>query len=335
MKRKIICILIITFILLTSFPTLISTNSTIIKNQIITINNPEYVIDQKQENYSTESFIHSHNWYAQSFKPSMTPLTKIDIMINKQVLIENPLELSIRSDLTGSELTYIPLTSDQIPYYTNWIEFDFPDIEVEPEETYYIVIRTNSPSGSSYRWKNNYNPEKDDYNRGEQWFSQDYGAIWEPMEEDAYVDSVFRTYSYISYSDLECNGFFNWTDIQPGETVQGSFTLINNGTSFSYLNWKILQWPSWGEWSFNPSNGQNLKPEDGQIIVAITVEAPHSNIPDTYSGTIKIINEDDEEDFCLIQTTLITPIIKESTKLINYKYYRQRIFLFPFLTLYL
>jgi len=275
--------------------------------------NAEYILDQKQVNHSHESNIHSRIWIAQSFKPSMTPLTKIDIKIDKRIVIESYLSISIRKNLTGTDLTYSAIPSNQIPYYTNWIEFDFPDIEVEIDETYYIIIHTNSPSGKSYHWLDEYNLDCDFYERGKQWQSNDYGATWTCSgSEGAYTDSTFRTYSYISVSDLDCTGFFNWSDVKPGEIVNGSFTVENSGTPLSYINWKILQWPSWGVWSFTPSNGSRLMPEDGLVSVQVSVEAPHSSIPDEYLGEIRIINEDNDDDYCIISASLVTPKNKDS-----------------------
>lgn len=270
--------------------------------------NVEYMLDQKQVNHSHESSIHSNIWMAQSFKPSITPLTKIEIEINKRVVIESYLSITIRKKLNGTDLTSSYISPNQIPYYTNWIEFDFPDIEVEIDETYYIIIHTNSPPGESYRWLDDYNLDDDSYERGKQWQSNDYGVTWICSEsEGAYTDSTFRTYSYISIPDLDCTGFFNWSDVKPGETVTGSFTVENSGTPLSYINWKILQWPSWGVWSFSSSSGSRLKPEDGLVSVQISVEAPHSSIPDEYLGEIRIINEDNDDDYCTISASLVTP----------------------------
>ena len=44
----------------------------------------------------------------------------------------------------------------------------------------------------------------------------------------------------------------NWKNIKTGDTVYGSFTLENSGDLFSFLNWEITDYPSWGEWTFNP-----------------------------------------------------------------------------------
>jgi len=234
-------------------------------------------------------------------------LTKVLLKIEKPIVIEAPLELSIRKNLNGSELTYIPVPSSQIPFYIYWSEFDFPDIEVEIGETYYIVLRTTSPSGKSYRWLDNYNPIGDSYENGKQWISFNSGFEWEPTEyQTSFIDSTFQTYSYISKPDLNCSGFINWTDIKPASTVTGSFTVENIGTPLSHIDWEITNWPVWGVWTFTPSSGIALKPEDGIRNVQISVVSPNVT-NNKYTGKITITNKENSSDFCTIDVSLATP----------------------------
>jgi hypothetical protein len=256
---------------------------------------------------------------AQSFQPSMTPLTKIELKIDKQRVIQRSLELSIRKNLTGSDLTYMFLPAEEIPFYKNWIEFDINDIEVSIGEIYYIVVRTQSPSGESFIWLDAYNDTIDKYPLGLQWFSNDRGKTWEKTETGKYhIDSTFRTYSYLSVPDLECGGSFNWTEVRPGDIVNGSFTVKNIGTPLSYLSWKIYQWPSWGTWTFTQSSGVLLKPESGEQTIRVTVEAPHTDIPDTYIGKITIINQENPEDYEIIEAQMVTPHRKSTDSDIRY-----------------
>lgn len=273
---------------------------------------PEFVLDQMQEEHSHISNIHSIVWMAQSFKPSMSPLTKVELKLEKLTEIYAPLELSIRKNLTSNDLTYAQLPADQIPYFSHWVEIDIPDIEVTVDDTYYIIVRTQSPSGHSYSWYDMYAEDQDYYHRGEQWFSNDLGATWSKTSSFNFnIDFTFRTYSFESYTDLTASGSFNWTEIKPGQTVNGSFTLRNEGTPLSNLDWKIYNWPSWGTWTFSPSSGTNLKPENGPLTIRVSVEAPHTNVPDTYTGKILIINENNEEDYEYIDATMETPHKKQ------------------------
>jgi hypothetical protein len=271
-------------------------------------NTAEYIIDQQQLWASSEASIHRNSWYAQSFIPSMTPLTKVDIHIKKTIDIIYPLEISIRKDLSGTELTTMSIPGSNVPYWTHWVECDFPDIEVTVGETYYLLVKTGSPSGQSFRWLQTINSSEGAYPRGKLWRSNNNGDTWESFDDtNFYVDATFRTYSYVSHVDLICEGRFNWTDVKPGEIKTGSFTVTNGGTPLSHLDWKILHWPSWGVWTFTPSSGDDLRPEDGPLTVQVTMEAPHSGVPDQYDGQIIIINKENEDDAEIIQASLVTP----------------------------
>ena len=50
--------------------------------------------------------------------------------------------------------------------------------------------------------------------------------------------------------DLDCNGSLSWTDVPPGSTVEGSFEVSNIGEDGSELDWEVIEWPDWGNWSF-------------------------------------------------------------------------------------
>jgi len=116
---------------------------------------------------------------------------------------------------------------------------------------------------------------------------------------------VSLTTSLAPIPDLECTGDLNWTDVFPGETVTGSFTVENVGDSGSELDWEITDWPTWGAWSFNPSSGQNLKPEDGPVTIQVTVVAP--NQPEqTFTGVVTIENQEDSSDYDTINAFMAT-----------------------------
>jgi hypothetical protein len=83
--------------------------------------------------------------YAQSFKPNYPILTKVMLGINFGGGKPGPITVSIRKDLSGPDLTSATLEQDVIrPFSSQLYEFDFPDIEVIPNETYYLVISISS-----------------------------------------------------------------------------------------------------------------------------------------------------------------------------------------------
>jgi hypothetical protein len=105
--------------------------------------------------------------------------------------------------------------------------------------------------------------------------------------------------------DLTCSGSLNWTNVTPCETATGSFTVSNIGESGSYLDWEISEWPSWGSWSFTPSYGNNLKPEDGPVTITVDVEAPNQE-HELFTGEIRVVNSQNSSDFALIPVSLET-----------------------------
>jgi hypothetical protein len=77
------------------------------------------------------------------------------------------------------------------------------------------------------------------------------------------------------------------------------------------LNWEIIEWPIWGDWTFTPINGFGLKPEDGDVTVDVIVVAPDENNKE-FTGEVKIVNLDDSSDYEIITVSLTTPRCKSS-----------------------
>lgn len=281
---------------------------------MLSASGPEEIIDQKFQNDTYQESLHSNVMLAQSFTPSVSPLTKVEIKINKPRKTESPLMISVKRNLTQPSLASVLIPAESIPFFSYWIMADITDIEIIPGQTYYIVVTTSSPSETPYRWYYGYGEEIDPYPSGRMYRSFDGGSSWESIEtEFDYVDATFRTYTYKGYTEMVCEGFLNWTEVQPGQdNLTGSFTISNTGTPFSKLNWKVLTWPSWGTWTFSDKNGSNLRPEDGLFTVTLNVVAPSTNVPDTYTGKIVIMNEDDVNDTCEIQARMVTPKSKSN-----------------------
>lgn len=112
--------------------------------------------------------------------------------------------------------------------------------------------------------------------------------------------------------DLNAEGKLNWTDVEPGFTVEGKITVENIGDPKSLLDWEITKWPDWGNWTFTPSSGEDLMPEDGKITVEVSVVAPKEK-EKNFTGHIKIINKENSSDYCIIPVSLVTPKRSQST----------------------
>ena len=109
------------------------------------------------------------------------------------------------------------------------------------------------------------------------------------------------------YPDLDCEGSLNWDDVSPGATVIGSFDVKNIGTPDSLLDWSIVSYPDWGNWSFSQMSGEGLSPDDGSLTVNVEVVVPNEENSE-FEGFVRVENQNDPEDFELIPITLKTPV---------------------------
>ncbi len=93
-------------------------------------------------------------WRGQSFKPTVTLLTRVQLVLKKLNTPPPSVTLSIRNNLNGSDLVSVKNTS-KITTTNSWVEFDIPDLIVTPGTTYYLVVRTSTSAGdisNCYYW---------------------------------------------------------------------------------------------------------------------------------------------------------------------------------------
>jgi len=127
MNKKIIGILVVTLLIATAI-------------SVAETSGNDDQLDQSQEQYDNWLYLVAEEfWMAQSFKPTMPTLTRVEIRLYEWNNVFYELTVSIREKLDGSDLTQITLAPEGHLTYAKWIEFDFPDINVIPGETYYIV----------------------------------------------------------------------------------------------------------------------------------------------------------------------------------------------------
>lgn len=112
--------------------------------------------------------------------------------------------------------------------------------------------------------------------------------------------------AWFTIPDLDCDGTLTWNKIPPGSEVTGSFTVRNIGEPGSKLDWSIIEWPSWGIWTFTPNEGDDLTPENGLLTVQVSLVAPNEQNKQ-FSGNITITNRYDTNDYCTISVSLATP----------------------------
>jgi hypothetical protein len=141
----------------------------------------------------------NNDFLAQSFKPKLSILSKVELGLWKQENITGTFTISIRQKLNGEDLVSKTVSIDEVPWqnYGNWVTIDFEDISVIPDKRYYLFF-TSDDTRVVFWIMTTYNP----YLRGQPW---SLGAtsnlpFWIPLclIVTKIPDLCFRTYGYDS-----------------------------------------------------------------------------------------------------------------------------------------
>ena len=119
------------------------------------------------------------------------------------------------------------------------------------------------------------------------------GPIWTFITEEA-------------IPDLNCGGSLSWIDVPVDTIVTGSFYVENIGDPNSLLDWEIESYPDWGTWNITPMEGYDLEPELEPFVVEVSVRAPDEK-NEEFTGEVKIVNQENSSDYCIIDVSLATP----------------------------
>ena len=207
MKAKIIAIFVMTLLITTAISAIGVTIEKIEKIEPSESKNGG--VDQEQTEHCGYGMIISPPYMtSQSFKPSVEELKGVQLYLFKY---SNPpagveITVSIRDALDGVDLTSKTINADDenIKASGTWVFFNFDDITVIPEETYYINCYANGGGATSncYCWLFDNDSA---YTRGEAWWSDDNGVTWitlfewsgfDPEWEES--DYCFKTYYQVS-----------------------------------------------------------------------------------------------------------------------------------------
>jgi hypothetical protein len=157
------------------------------------------------------------------------------------------------------------------------------------------------------------------------------GMRWCYYQTNLFGDPTLVFYlSNATTSNLDGNGTLRWTDIAHGATVNGSFTIQNIGEANSTLYWKVIDYPSWGTWSFTPTSGDGLTPEQGAVTINVSVIAPNEK-RGSFNGTVKVVNLRNYNDFCIISISLATPVNQQILHPFAHEIFEKLLQWFPFL----
>ncbi len=255
--------------------------------------------------------------------------------------------LKIYDSFEGGELAdelYLKTgTIDYRGFHT--ISFDSP-VEITEEDNFYIYLQLSEGGqpfdrtsdvpvllGSTGRTivESTANPEESYYRSDSEWLDLYYyefnDSSWNGTANFC-IKGLTGSSAIPPKPDLDCEGTLNWVDVKPLSTVKGNFTIENVGEPLSELSWKVEEWPTWGEWEFNPASGDDLTPEDDSITVEVTVIAPE-DAETEFFGNVTIVNEYNSSDSHTLQVTLITP---KASKAFNFAQLINRILqIFPIL----
>jgi hypothetical protein len=170
------------------------------RTRIVVTMEDDHSVDQRQtELYgglSLNDGIFTGNWYAQSFVPTQSTLSKIEVELIAKGNVQ-PITVSIRKNLTEPDLTQTSVLLPSMDLYRpvmNWTTFVFPDIQVTPGETYYIVCHPIYSNDSLYGWAYAGASYEDPYPNGQGYFSNHGGSIWAPYKK-------VHDFSFVTYGN--------------------------------------------------------------------------------------------------------------------------------------
>ncbi len=126
---------------------------------------------------------------AQSFIPTKDIITRVELFIGKNSTATQPLNISIRKELTEEDLTVISIDPSVVPTETyDWVEIDFDDVIITSGETYYVVALTENITENYYAWGANNISES--YPYGCAWFSVDEGVNWTNQSTSSNIKNI-------------------------------------------------------------------------------------------------------------------------------------------------
>jgi hypothetical protein len=314
-NEKVFSILICTFLLFISLNTVNAFGLSKDKNEYEIIKSfklsdplPDQ-LDQFQNISDIQYQIYDNQYIAQTFIPTLNELTRIKILLRKTIDVSLP-DLFVKiENKTRSMIGFSSLKSTELSDQFIWYQFDFEDdISLEIGEIYSIILYSYCDVISGCYEVNC--SIYDEYESG-QFFISTNGLFWDPEYD---VDLCFETYGYNLElnPDLDTIGSLKWTEkVKPGSTIKGNFSILNVGDPNSKLNWRIEENLDWGEININPKNGNDLTPENGELIIQVTIIVPDEP-KSTFDGTLEVINSENSNDSETIDISITTKMIKEN-----------------------
>ena len=96
------------------------------------------VIDQSQIEWC--GCVMFNEYLAQSFRPTKEILSKVELLLYRFEHPTSDMIVSIRDSLYGEDIVRISVPAENLPDVYGWVTFDFENITVHVDKTYYIVF---------------------------------------------------------------------------------------------------------------------------------------------------------------------------------------------------
>ncbi len=186
----------------------------------------------------------------QSFSPTLPELTRVELYLSKRGEITSNFRLYIKESRTSETiLTQTSVSADSIPSVDRiWVMFDFADIDVDTEKTYYIFCTTDSGDEDSYyEW---YQSNLNRYAEGIKYVSSDNG---ETFLEELNSDCTFRTYGSGPILNVEYVISESWNSIEVSIKNKGTSAADNIKVTTSFSRGLSLMVRDWFEYKSNTS----------------------------------------------------------------------------------
>lgn len=304
-KTKLIGLLVCSLLITTSFSLVIHAEDNQINlgtkgsdiTDAIMVTGDGDILDQYNTEVSGDVLVDSGCWYseswkyAQSFTPSFTILTRIEIYMYKSGNGGwRSYTAEIKNTINGSNLTYA-LIEDcwYLPHEDSWIEFDFPDINVVPGQTYYLVLTPGECYWSLKFYFLLYYGQPDPYSRGEAWYLLEpyqqynpYNQSWVKFERNGTpTDFCFKTYGINLPPNQPSKPTGNLSGTAGEEYTYSSSTDDPEQRNISY----------WFDWGDGTNSGWIGPYQSGTICEASHIWSHEGS----YSIVVKAKDEYDEE----------------------------------------
>ncbi len=276
-----------------------------------------YTHNTRRSTHLVQRFVMSYDnktnslWYQLSYRPSSGRYSRI-ALDNPTVSIEDGILIGTNTERT----IFFKGTIDEFRVSrthrtTGWINNQFlilqrADISSQYEGGKYSTGLYDSPQrlqdNSLWQWTN--------FTWSNKTIDEDSTVGWKITYVDRNGKSTSTDIQSFSirahHPDLGAEGSIDFSDIEPGSTIEETFEIRNQGDVESFLDWHITSYPQWGEWGFNPVEGEDLTFKQGPIPIRVQIIIPDKeNL--TYEGEIRIENKDDPADYELIPISITTP----------------------------